>query len=95
MTRAELQTSLDNDGPPKELSPLVLALWHDGKGDWKEAHHIAQDISSPDGSLIHAYLHRKEGDQGNASYWYQRAGEPQPEISLKEEWNNLVDKYLQ
>ena len=25
---------------------------------------------------MHAYLHRKEGDQGNAAYWYGRAGKP-------------------
>ncbi len=94
MTRTELIESLKNDQPPQELSQLALVLWHDGKGDWEKAHKIAQNISNADGSLIHAYLHRREGDQGNASYWYQRAGRPKPDLGLQEEWNNLVEEFL-
>ena len=44
------------------------------KGNWEKAHNIAQDIETNDGSWIHAYLHRVEGDLGNAAYWYRRAG---------------------
>jgi hypothetical protein len=28
------------------------------------------------GRGVHAYLHRKEGDQDNAAYWFRRAGQP-------------------
>jgi hypothetical protein len=42
--------------------------------DW--AHESAQQGEGPEGSWVHAYLHRKEGDQGNAVYWYGRAGKP-------------------
>jgi hypothetical protein len=43
---------------------------------------------------VHAYLHRKEGDLGNASYWYSRAGQQRPPISLEEEWEQLAGELL-
>ena len=45
----------------------------DGKGDWTRAHESAQRDEGPEGSWVHAYLHRKEADQSNAAYWYGRA----------------------
>ena len=52
----------------------MKSLWWAKKGNWEKAHNIAQDIATNDGSRIHAYLHRVEGDLGNAAYWYRRAG---------------------
>jgi hypothetical protein len=52
----------------------LLALWWDAQGDWEKAHEVAQDVAGADGAWVHAYLHRKEGDLGNAAYWYRRAG---------------------
>ena len=72
----------------------MRALWYDGKDDWETAHNIAQDIHSEDGSWIHAYLHRKEGDNGNASYWYRRAGKQMPRLTLSEEWDNIAEELL-
>jgi len=69
-------------------------MWYDGKDNWNASHDIAQDIHSRDGSWIHAYLHRKEGDLGNASYWYGKAGKPVARVSLKEEWEQLVREFL-
>ena len=71
-----------------------MALWYDGAGDWDKAHAVAQDINGPDGVHIHAYLHRKEGDQWNAQYWYNRAGRTMPDVSLEQEWAQLVREYL-
>lgn len=68
---------------------LLRALELDKAGDWDGAHRIAQDIHTADGSWVHAYLHRKEGDLGNAAYWYSRAGKPVAEDSLGEEWERL------
>ena len=76
MTFSDFKHTLDADNRRRSSSPALTALWHDGKGDWEGAHTVAQDITSPDGSWIHAYLHRKEGDPSNAGYWYRRAGKP-------------------
>ena len=74
--------------------PLLKALWHDAKGDWQSAHHLAQDIPSKDGSWVHAYLHRKEGDLSNASYWYHKAGKPVSDKSLHDEWDEIAQALL-
>jgi len=95
MTLQEFKSSLKNTAPPNELTPLLKALWYDGKNNWEMAHTIAQDVSSNDGSWVHGYLHRKEGDAGNASYWYSRAGRKMPEVSLNEEWEDIVRELLE
>lgn len=94
MTLIEFNTSLQLSAPPAHLSPELQALWFAGKNDWDTAHTIAQDINTKEGSWIHAYLHRVEGDLGNASYWYQRAGKATPSGDLKDEWNFIVNELL-
>ena len=76
-----------------EISELLRALQLDKDGDWDRAHGIAQSVSSQNGSRVHAYLHRKEGDLANASYWYSRAGIPVPDTSLDQEWQDLFDEF--
>ena len=73
---------------------MLQALWHDGKGNWQGAHEIAQAANTPDHCQLHAYLHRKEGDVGNARYWYNRAGRPMPAVSLRQEWEDMVERHL-
>lgn len=75
---------------PDELSALLKALLLDAAGDWDGAHRIAQNEFSREGSRVHAYLHREEGDLSNAAYWYRNAGLKMPEMSLKEEWEFLA-----
>lgn len=94
MTLAELRASISASAPPDGLPSLLLALWHDAKGDWDAAHKVAQDIEDEDGAWIHAYLHRKEGDVGNAAYWYRRAGKPVSTRSLQEEWDQIAGELL-
>jgi hypothetical protein len=94
MNLEKIKISLTQSTPPEDLPELLKALWYDGKGDWERAHNIAQDVYTPDGSWVHAYLHRKEGDLSNASYWYQRANRKVPTISLQEEWENIVSELL-
>jgi hypothetical protein len=93
MTVQEFTATLNNATPPS-VSPLLQALWHDAKGDWHTAHNIAQDITSPDGSWVHAYLHRKEGDESNAAYWYRRANKPFNQNTLEGEWAEIVRAFL-
>lgn len=89
------KASLQADRPPEAWPETLQALWHDGKGDWESAHHLAQDIPGTIGSWIHAYLHRKEGDRWNAGYWYDRAGRPFPGLTLEEEFEGMVRHLLQ
>jgi hypothetical protein len=94
MTLKEFKSTLSAPKPPEGISDLLRAMWYEGRNDWEMAHNIAQDISSDEGSWVHAYLHRKEGDQGNAAYWYRRAGRPVPHIQLDEEWENITAELL-
>ena len=94
MTLEEFKHCTSNDRPPAALSQPLLALWHDARGDWAAAHETAQEIKDANGSWIHAYLHRKEGDLGNAGYWYQRAGKPERRGSLEEEWAEIAAALL-
>jgi hypothetical protein len=94
MTLAELKATLSSAAPPASLPPALAALWQDAKGDWDAAHRIAQDIATPDGAWIHAYLHRKEGDASNAAYWYRRAGKPVAVTSLESEWDQIATALL-
>ena len=94
MTFTEFKDSLEHTEPPNQGGELLRALWFDGKGDWHKAHTIVQDIESSGAAAIHAYLHRKEGDPGNAAYWYRRAGRGVHQGTLEEEWRELVEKEL-
>ena len=73
MDLAAFERSLEGAAPPPGLAPLLQALWHERRGDWERAHAIAQDIEGVDAAWVHAYLHRREGDYGNAGYWYRHA----------------------
>lgn len=94
MTMDEFKHTLKDKQPPKDCSSLLRALWHDRKGDWDHAHKLAQDVSSKDGSRVHAYLHRKEGNEGNAGYWYKNASQGFCRENLEKEWEDLVSDFL-
>jgi hypothetical protein len=76
------------------LPPLLRALWHDAQGEWEDAHQLAQEVDDADGAWVHAYLHRKEGDAGNAEYWYSRANQPVATDSLPAEWERIAAALL-
>lgn len=93
MTAVELAQSAQNDSePPAGLSPGQQALWLAKAGRWHDSHDLCQDVPDPQGAWIHAYLHREEGDLGNASYWYHRAGKEMPAsgVTLDEEWGQIA-----
>ena len=39
-----------------------------------EAHSLAQEIPTAEGSFWHGIMHRQEPDAGNSSYWFGRVG---------------------
>jgi len=81
MTPEDFNRTLTNKAPPTGLSPALTALWWAGKNDWDEAHRIVMSEEDADCAWVHAYLHRAEGDLGNAGYWYRQATG-----DLKAEW---------
>ena len=93
MTFEEFRATLAGESPPP-LSPPLLALWHDARGDWDAAHRVAQDDHGRDAAWVHAYLHRKEGDPGNAGYWYRQAGQPVATDTLADEWTRIARALL-
>ncbi|MGB8115368.1 MAG: hypothetical protein WCF22_16420 [Candidatus Sulfotelmatobacter sp.] len=94
MTLDDFRKSLVATEPPAGLTHALAGLWWDAKGDWTRAHESAQQDEGRDGSWVHAYLHRKEGDQDNAAYWYSRAGKPACREPLGEEWVRIVTTLL-
>ncbi|WP_453953297.1 hypothetical protein [Bradyrhizobium sp. USDA 377] len=86
--------SLDGAAPAPELNAPLTGLWWAGKGDWDRAHRIVQDESSRDAAWVHAYLHRVEGDLGNAGYWYRQAGQVAAKDSLEAEWQRIAATLL-
>ena len=87
--------SLRADAAPRGLPPPLRALWHDARGDWQRAHQIVAAESCRAAARVHAYLHRKEGDSGNADYWYARARAARPHGRLEAEWEALVRELLE
>lgn len=88
------EQSLQNDTPPSGLNLALQALWHEAKGDWHAAHEAAQAQDDEIGAWVHAYLHRVEGDEGNAGYWYRRAHKPHASSDLKQEWREIAAALL-
>lgn len=90
----EFKNSLKSTTPDNDLSVQLKALWYDGKGDWNKAHQLIDHLDDISSAYIHGYLHRKEGDTRNADYWYRKAQKVRPNITLDEEWEQLVSLFL-
>jgi len=94
MTLKTFIEGIEANEPPNGISVQIKALWYDGKGDWHKAHSLVDQLNDSSSALIHAYLHRKEGDIWNANYWYSRAKSSRPDVTLDEEWETLVERFL-
>jgi hypothetical protein len=91
MDTKTFRATLNNDAPPEDFPVTLAALWWDAKGDWARAHGLVDELETQDGMAVHAYLHRKEGAQSNAEYWYARAGRRFHRPALEAEWEALVE----
>ena len=94
MSVADFRASLSGAAPAPGLDAPLAGLWWAAKGQWDAAHKIVQDESSVDAAWVHAYLHRVEGDLGNAGYWYRQAGQPVANDSLETEWERIASALL-
>jgi hypothetical protein len=94
MTLAELKRSVSKARPPAGLAPALVGLWWEAKGDWERAHAGVMDETGKDCAWVHAYLHRVEGDLGNARYWYRQAGKTAPTGRLRAEWDSIAGELL-
>jgi hypothetical protein len=93
-TLTEFKKSLNSEQPPAGIPVQLKSLWYDAKGDWHQAHAQVDHLSDQKSAWVHAYLHRKEGDIWNADYWYNKAQKTRPNLSLEEEWEQLVLQFL-
>jgi hypothetical protein len=90
VSAADFKASLSGAAPAPGLDAPLAGLWWAAKGDWDQAHRIVQDDASRDAAWVHAYLHRVEGDLGNAGYWYRQAARPVATDSIESEWQRIV-----
>jgi hypothetical protein len=88
----EFRALLLLEAPPENLPATLAALWWDAKDDWVRAHQLVDSLETPEGMAVHAYLHRKEGVEWNAEYWYKRAGRQSYRPTLEAEWEALVQR---
>jgi hypothetical protein len=94
MGYAAFKATLTDEAPPPGLAPAVEALWHAANGFWERAHDAAQKRDDAAGAWVHAYLHRMEGDEEIARYWYGRAGRPVATAPHGDEWEEIVKALL-
>ena len=94
MDLQSFRASLDDDAPPKGVAVALEALWYEAKGDWHLAHRLAQSQNDAMGAWVHAYVHRREGDDANAGHWYRRAGKPASKAPLQAEWDEIAAALL-
>ena len=94
MKTADFKASLSGAAPAPSLDAPLAGLWWTAKGEWDQAHKLVQDEPTAAPAWVHAYLHRVEGDLGNAGYWYRRAGKPVATGALEAEWEEIVQALL-
>jgi len=91
---ADFRASLSGAAPAPSLNAPLAGLWWVAKGDWDKAHKIVQDEPTREAAWVHAYLHRVEGDLGNASYWYRQAGQPVAKDTVEVEWERIASALI-
>ncbi len=94
LSLVELIKAVKSKQLPENLKPELRALAVEKEGDWDKAHSIVQELNTSEAAWVHAYLHRKEGDISNASYWYSRAGRRKSDLPLDKEWESIAAALL-
>ena len=95
MSIDDFRDTLSDPAPPPTADLALQAIWWAGKGDWDRAHQCAQqNEGDPDCDLVHAHLHRREGDVSNARTWYRRSGQPVSTLPISDEWTLIAERLL-
>ena len=89
------ELSLGRDETPPSGGPMLRAIWHGLRGDWEAAHELAQAQDDAEGAWVHAWLHRIEGDLGNAGYWYRHAHRPSRRDDTRAEGLDIARALIQ
>ncbi len=76
--------------PSEKLSGIHLAIWYILKNNLDMAHKTVQKLNTKISCQFHAYLHRVEGDLGNAGYWYHLAEIEPATASLEMELSDII-----
>ena len=95
MTPDQFRRTLSKTAPPPGLAPPLAALWWAAKGEWDRAHALVMEDAGREAAWVHAYLHRLEGDPGNARYWYRQAARPAATHTHEAEWEEIMQTILQ
>ena len=90
----EFRHSLTATDPPAGLTLALAGLWWDAKAIGSGRTNPPSGTKVPRDRGCIPNLHRKEGDQGNATYWYNRAGKPVCRQPLDAEWLSIVKALL-
>ena len=73
--RSQLEMASAGDLFPTSRAPeAALAGLYFYFSCWDDAHRVAQDISTAEGSYWHAIVHRQEPDDWNSAYWFRQVG---------------------
>ena len=80
----------EKQNPSEKLFGIHLAIWYILNDNWDLAHKTAQKLNTKIACQVHAYLHRVEGDLGNAHYWYSRADMEPATTSLETEISDII-----
>jgi len=88
--RRELGKSTAGELFPRSYSPegAFCGLYlHFGYID--DAHKIAQDLNTAEGSFWHGIVHRREPDPSNAAYWFRKVGRHPVFPALRDEAHRM------
>ena len=96
LSTEQIDAELEKGASKTRLAPAILDLfraaiylWHD---HLEPAHRMVQDIETPDGSLLHGIMHRREPDYANAKYWFRRVGSHPSFLSLAVRASEFLEK---
>lgn len=95
VTLAGFKRTLSKRAPPARLSLPLAAMWWAAKGKWDKAHDLVMNDEGAEAAWVHAYLHRVEGDLGNARYWYRQASRTPQAVPLAAEWDDITATLLE